>query len=225
MAWAPLAALAIAVTYLHGYWKVFGIFPLPYLSVQQMLSYAAIPFFGNLIAVGVGYFLSWIGPQREVQYGPDGRRAVGWVDVMTVVLFGAGVIALFFDVPGAVLLTVVGGSGAACFQLIDRKSFWERIHGRERLAFLLMGAIVFAAMSWAQGREDAHWVRRLEEPDAVVLIAGSTEEVRWIGTLGDRVFYLNGERRVIMRPTSEVQRVMWKKTYPASDAILPFKDR
>ena len=43
---APVVALVVAVAYLYGYWGYYGLLVFPYLSLNEILGYAAAPFFG-----------------------------------------------------------------------------------------------------------------------------------------------------------------------------------
>lgn len=217
LAIAPLGALALAVTYLLGYWQAFDIFPLPYLSFPQILSYSAIPFFGIVLSMLFGYSCSKFETLIFSLNEEDLHREGNYRDLIVFIFLASGAFLLFYGIPAGWFNVTVGLLILVPNRLMRHDSIKNLVKGKERYveyAWFVMLVLIF---TWVYGRITARHIGFEVKPDAVCVISGQSESVWWVGSLGDQAFFLDKNRQINMIPISDINRVKWLKTYESTD--------
>jgi len=85
LAIAPFVALAIAISYLQGYWGPFEILAFPYLSFQELLAYSAPPLFGFIFFALLGLLFSAV--NHVANRGQKKNKTLNRLEDLVVIVF------------------------------------------------------------------------------------------------------------------------------------------
>lgn len=206
LALAPFVALVIAITYLQGYWGVFGILPFPYLSFQELLAYSAAPLFGFLFFVISGALFGVL--SAVVRREEEKRRWVAILENSIALLFCGTLI--YFDVPDKWLFTpliIVGLCVPPIFRLPALQAVKDT---RPQTAISVLVMLFLVAGSFGYGRSKAVTLVRAKEPNIHLTVGSNAEEGKLIGKLGAYYFVVNSSERVTVIPEQTITRIEYR---------------
>jgi hypothetical protein len=206
---APLVALGLATTFLQGYWGSFEILPFPYLTLQELLAYSAVPFFGFVFFFLVG----WATRAVEDASPPTHRRS-RWVGALVVVLFVTYCGALLYTgLPEQWLYIPLLVAGLT-FSSLRRTRAFKDAHAADPTAVLAASFMLFALVgSYGYGRMSAERLIQSGKPNAVLTIESSTDPVRLVGKLGTYYFFLDQADRLNVAPEQSVKRITYMREH------------
>lgn len=207
VALAPFIALALASTFLQGYWGTFGVFPFPYLSFQELLTYSAAPFFGFILFFLIGWAARSLDdkPHSHHQRSHWPQALIG---ILLIIFCGA---LLYFDQPEKWLYTPMVAIGLVSFA-IRNTSPLRAAQANNPTIILAAWLMIFAsAGAYGYGRMSAERIVQLAEPNAMLTIESRTDPVQLIGKLGTYYFFLDKTKRLNVVPEQSVKRIKYQK--------------
>jgi hypothetical protein len=208
LAVAPFVALAVAVTYLHGYWGYFGILAFPYLNFQELIAYSAAPIFGFLLSVAVGAFLGALNALSSTRE-PRSRRLELLQDAFTLVVAAA---LVYQEIPFRWLFAPMAVIGVFLPPLFRSESLQKLKEAYPALPATTVIATIMLIGSFGYGRSLAEQLQKSTGFNArITWDTGALEEVKLIGRLGSHYFYLDNSKLVNLRAEQYVKRIQYLK--------------
>lgn len=222
LAVTPFAVLSLAIFYIQGFWGQVGILAFPLLGFQELITYAAVPFFSVLLMSVFSFGLGGWGSETfrkprnpiETELPLEERvshlerrllrakdrvlRIVILLTILTAVLFYVGTPLAWFLGPSffVIGLSLLGVTTQFYLKWISEKSFdW------------LCLALFCWSVSFGYGRGQAITVVLAKEPNAVVFLESAKENVKLLGKLGAYYFYLNSDNQIVSVPEQAIKRI------------------
>jgi hypothetical protein len=211
---STLTGLSLGIFYLYGYWQWFGILPFPYLSVEQLIGYSAPPFFSFGVIFIFLIILSFLfqEPIGTSDTDKDARVSkVASLFFLVMGLFILGILLLdLFSIGSPIrwlLLPVL-----VTVPLIFLGNWIANKKNLSPSTVLLFNFGIFClfvlGLSWSLGLADADNISRAtSQPNAILKIQGETNPVKFLGRLGESVFYLDEAQHIIERSADSVEVV------------------
>lgn len=209
LALAPFVALAIAVTYLHGYWGTFGILALPYLSFQELLTYSAVPLFGFILAGLAGMVFGVLN-----QLANHGKQRNKWtliLENLAIITF-CGVL-IYFDVPEKWLFPPLVIFGFIALRILGIPAVQSARDSSPHVVLLPIVAVFLLIGSFGYGRAQAERLVRIKEPNITLSLDTGIEAGKLIGKLGTHYFFINSANHLTVLPERVMRRIEYNKEY------------
>ena len=215
---ASLIAVLVAGANLYGYWRAFGVNPLPSLSFQQLIAMSTIPLLstlglGTTYNIAIQLFVSSPAYQTELDSIGQNRR----LRYNMALLLFAGIATVFVAV-----LRFSDGDPAWWFTIALWLPFLYVELSRRKLVIplptknsLVILALYFVFTSfvnaYASGIAEAHELRKPGTPNnAIMSFSGKEVSVKLIGRLGDQFYVFGTDKAITMIPSSEVKKIRFR---------------
>lgn len=203
---APFMALAVAVTYLQGYWGAFDVLPFPYLSFQELLAYSAAPIFGFLFFAGIGILAGALNATTSGY-----RRPAKWAEWFQDAVFVAvAVLLIYLEIPYRWIFAPLVLMGAILPSLFRSEPLQKLKETHPATPLVAVVMIFMLVGSFGYGRSRAEELQQTILPNArVTWDSGADEEIKMIGRLGGHYFYLDGAGQVNVRGEQYLKRIQY----------------
>jgi hypothetical protein len=199
---SPFIGLAIAISYLQGYWGAFDILAIPYLSFQELLSYSTAPLFGFVVVSTVGAVLGGISSRK----GTKPR----WISISEDIgIFLIAALLIYLDRPEKWLFLSVGVMifCVTYFREIPALNTAAETHPQ---AVLIAFVIIFLLTgSFGYGRTKAEQVKVDTPLNVSILSEIGNAEGKMLGKLGSYYFYLDRYNKVQIMPERLIKRIQY----------------
>jgi len=213
LALAPFVAIAIAITFLQGYWGTFGILAFPYLSLQELIAYSAAPLFGFIIFVIFGISLgviSAIESESKINQRSSKNKWLQRVEDISLLLIV--IIVIVYDRPEKWLLVPFMIMLKLLPITLDLQFIKRGIQANAALTLSAVVMVFLLICSLGYGRMNAEKLIRLAEPNASITFESKTESGKFIGKLGGYYFLLATAGRVHIYPENEIKKIEYLET-------------
>lgn len=207
LALAPFIALAIAITYLHGYWSFFDILAFPYLSFQELLAYSTAPLFGFVFFSLLGVIFGVV--NSLARRGKEKSRWIVGVEDAGILMIGA--LLIYLDDPMRWIFIPVIGFGLVVPHLLRTPALESFRQTNPNLVLSSLLVVFLLLGSFGYGRTQAERLLKSTEPNAQVFIETHSEIGKLLGKLGAYYFFLDASRKVNILPESSVKRIEYRK--------------
>ncbi len=207
LAVAPFVALAIAISYLQGYWGTFEVLAFPYLSFQELLAYSAAPLFGFVLFVLAGVLFGVVNSISRRGKGKN-KWIVRTEDAGMICIV---ILLIYLDMPEKWLFAPLVVFGLVLPHLLRMQVFVvaQQTNPRLVLSTLLMVLLLFG--SFGYGRTQAERLIQRSEPNVQLNIDSRNEVGKLIGKLGTYYFFLSSAGKVNVLPEQSIKRIEYRK--------------
>ena len=207
LALAPFIAIAIAISYLQGYWGAFEILAFPYLSFQELLAYSTAPLFGFVFFSLVGALLGVISSIAQ-----RGQAKNKWV----VRFENAGFLSIcalliYLDLPEKWLVAPIVAFVLIVPDVLRISAFESARQTNPHLVLSALLIVFLLLESFGYGRTQAERLIQKAEPNVQLTLESGTETGKLIGKLGSYYFFLNASSKVNVLPEQSIKRIEYRK--------------
>ena len=215
---ASLIAVLVASADLYGYWRAFGVNPLPSLSFQQLIAMSTIPLLstlglGTTYSIAIQLFVNSPAYQTELDSMGQNRRLR--YNILLLLFAGISTVLVtvlrFSDGHPAWWLTIAFWFPFLYVELSRRKLVIP-LPTKNRLEILALYFIFTSFVNaYASGISEAH---ELKKPgtsnNAIMTLSGKEVSVKLVGRLGDQFYVLGTDKAISMIPVSEIKKIRFR---------------
>ena len=207
LALSPVAAISIASFFLQGFWLRFGISPFPFLSVQELIVYSAVPFFAFALSVVIGLLLGFLHARNASlkSGGPSLPNWIEWFHHIALIVIVGGLIYVgspFRWFTGMVVLAEI--VSAVYRKAMISEQLEVRFPGSR---MLVISVLLMLLGSAGYGMTYADLIKEDNKSNVKIIHGMGADEARFLGKLGGYVFILSSDGKVIQLPADSIKRI------------------